>query len=116
MIRSILAAALVFAATVASPVLADDTAASEAHITLSHVDFTDPAAVRRAYDDLKTQARYVCDVAATYDHDYDYRAEKVCETNAVTNAVREINQVQLSRIDDEANGRGTRLSMNAFVR
>ncbi len=82
----------------------------------AHVDFSNPSQVDRVYRQLKTQARYVCDQAATYDKDYDTRAERACEADALAGAVRDVNQPQLSRLDAEKTGHAqTELSLNSPV-
>ena len=118
MLRAILAATACLAATsISIPAWADDSAAATAHVVVKPADLSDPAAARDVYRRLKVQARYVCDVAATYDRDYDTASERSCEARTVSDAVRRINQVELSRIDDQANGRGVHdLSLNTTGR
>ena len=82
----------------------------------AHVDFADPHQVDGVYHRLQTQARYVCDVAASYDKDYDTRAERACEADAMAGAVHDINQPQLSRLDAEKSGKAPiELSLNSPV-
>lgn len=88
----------------ALPVYAQDSA-TEVHINLAHVDFADPAEVSKAYHDLKAQARDVCDTVASYDEVYSTAAERHCEVNAVSDAVRQVNRIELSQLDDLANRR-----------
>ena len=117
--RVLFASALL--ATAVLPPLAhagDDNGATRAVTTrlTAHVDFGDPAQVDTVYKRLRTQARYVCDVAATYDKDYDTRAERACEADAVAGAVHDINQPQLSRLDAEKTGKSQiELSLNSPV-
>ena len=85
-------------------------------MTVAHVDFTDPSQVKKVYRRLKDQARYVCDQAASYDKDYDPRAERACEADALAGAVHDVNQPQLSRLDAEQTGHPqTELSLNSPV-
>jgi UrcA family protein len=85
-----------------------------ARMAVAHVDFTDPSQVDGVYRNLKTQARYVCDVAASYDKDYDTRAERACEADAVAGAIHDINQPALSRLDADRTGKsGIELSLNS---
>lgn len=86
-------------------VRAGDTAV-EVHINFDHVDFSNPVEAQKAYNELKAQARYVCDMAATYDKDYDPAVERHCEANAVVDAVRRVNRVELSEVEGHANDRG----------
>ena len=82
----------------------------------AHVDFSDPSQVEKVYRRLKDQARYVCDQAASYDKDYDTRAERACEADALAGAVRDVNAPQLSRLDAEQTGHApTELSLNSPV-
>ncbi len=84
----------------------DDSATVRVHVSIPHVDFDDPSQVGAVYRRLRTEANYVCQVAATYAQNDDTRAERTCETNAVAGAVRDINQPQLSRLDDQRTHNG----------
>ena len=79
----------------------------------ANVDFDNPAEVRGFYDKLRTQVRYMCDSAATYDHDYDSRQERACETQGMSDAVHQVAKPQLSRLYNDRDGRGsTELGFN----
>ncbi len=67
------------------------------------IDFNKPSQVRALYHRLQQVAHDVCqsDVSDPMSRE----ADKTCEAQAVSDAVRDINQPQLSRLDDESNGR-----------
>lgn len=112
-----LATALLGAALVSVPAFAGDNAAVEVHVTVPAHDASNAADASKLYRRLKTEARYVCDTAAGYDRDYDTARERACETRAVSDAVRQIHQDDLSRLDDQAQGRGIHdLSLNTSGR
>ena len=118
---AMLAAAVLTPATLPAAAHAgDDDGANRAvtaRMSVAHVDFSDPSQVDAVYRRLQNEARYVCDVSATYDKDYSPRAERACESDAVASAVHDINQPQLSRLDDQKNGKSsTELSLNSSQR
>lgn len=113
--KAVLASALLACAALPPAAQAEDARAVSSRLT-AQVDFSDPSQVEHIYRQLKTQARYVCDQAATYDKDYDTRAERACEADALAGAVRQVNQPQLSRLDAEKTGHApTELSLNSPV-
>ena len=118
MLRTLLSATIVLAATlVCVPAWADDSGAVTARFVVKRADAGDEAGAREVYRRLKVEARYVCDTAASYDRDYNTSSERACEARTVSDAVRQIDKVELSRIDDQANGRAVHdLSMNTTGR
>ncbi len=118
MTRTLLSAALVAAIlSVSAPAWADDTTVAEAHMSVPATGHADAAATAKLYRQLQMQARYVCDTAASYDHDYDTAREKACEAQAMSDALRQINRDDLSRLDDQAHGHAVRdLSLNTSGR
>ncbi len=93
----------------------DDSSASvRSDVKFPHVDFSDPAQVDAVYRRLKSEARYVCEEAATYAQNEAPSAQRACEADAMANAVHDINRPQLSRLDDRQNGRAPiELSQNS---
>ncbi len=74
-------------------------------------DFSQPAQVHSLYGRIKAAAHAVC----TSDGAVDPRtqdADATCEAQAVRDAVREINQPQLSREDDRNTGNAQQYAWN----
>lgn len=72
------------------------------------VDFNDPSAIRAFYTKMRYAAARVC---ATQ-HD-----ERTCKKEALSDAVRQVNQPQLSLHHEEKTGeRDTQLALNASSR
>jgi UrcA family protein len=67
------------------------------------IDFNKPSQVRALYGRLQQVAHDVCQSDAQ--DPMSREADKACEAQAVSDAVRDINQPQLTRLDDEKNGR-----------
>lgn len=93
---------------------ADDSASVRSDVKFPHVDFSDPSQVNAVYRRLKSEARYVCEEAATYAQNDAPSAQRACEADALANAVHDIDRPQLSRLDDQRNGKAPiELSQNS---
>ena len=93
---------------------ADDYASARSDVKFAHVDFSDPRQVDAVYRRLKSEASYVCEEAATYAQNAAPSALRACEADAMAHAVHDITRPQLSRLDDEHNGKAPiELSQNS---
>jgi UrcA family protein len=105
------AAALTFSASAfAAPAAnwdAQDAQQTET-MNVQDVNFNNPSEVRAFYKSLRYAAARVC---------VDDRAGRACMNEAVSDAVRQVNQPQLSALHEKATGaRGTELAMNQASR
>jgi len=79
-----------------------ETVADQRPVYSRDIDFNKPSQVRALYSRLQAVAHEVCQ---SDDSDpMTANADKACEAQAVTDAVRDINQPQLTRLDDQKNG------------
>ena len=109
-------AAIAAAACLATGVQAQDSRVADTQVK-AQVDFDNPVQVRQFYDRLKTEARTVCDTAASYDHDYNAHPAKDCEHQALADAVRQVDRPQLSELHDRQAGQApVQLSYNGRSR
>jgi len=80
-----------------------ETVSSQRPVYSRDIDFNKPSQVRTLYHRLEQVAHEVCQ---SDDSDPMTReGDKACEAQAVSDAVRDINQPQLTRLDDAKNGR-----------
>jgi UrcA family protein len=93
------------------PAVADDREPEQAVLSTRGVDFNSPTQVQRFYDRLNNAASAICDDnTATRDH--STKAYKTCVREAVSDAVRSINQPLLSQIDASQSRDRNQLALN----
>ncbi|MBP2161675.1 MULTISPECIES: UrcA family protein [Asticcacaulis] len=112
MFRTVAALIVCTAAIAASPTLAESNwlAAEGKSETLKSqdVDFNKPSEVRAFYKKLRYAAVRVC---------MNDQSEHICQAEALSDAVRQVNQPQLSMHHEKATGeRGTQLAWNEASR
>ncbi len=116
MIRSLLCAAvLIPAAFGAVAASAHDSEAPQQLVAYANVDFNDQAQVHRLYSQIKFAAREVCDSGAPVSAVSVRAVDRACAATAVANAVRDINQSQLTWLASTDNRDAPALAMNATM-
>jgi len=99
---ALVSAALLGAAGFAAAASAE-TVSDQRPVYSRDIDFNKPSQVRTLYHRLQQVAHDVCQ---SDDSDPMTReADRACEAQAVSDAVRDIDQPQLTRLDDAQNGR-----------
>ena len=88
------------ASLVAVAAHAEDRTPAQMQVSVDHVDFNNSAQVRDLYTKLDAAAQNVCDSDVVGDP-MTAMADKACERDAVSDAVRQINQPQLSALDGQ---------------
>ncbi|MDV6330292.1 UrcA family protein [Asticcacaulis sp. 201] len=111
MIRSIATIALISAAALSLASTANAGTSNfqepeQISVSTNNVDLNDARQAKVFYGRLSQAAAEVCDTRTTGSMITHYRAERDCERQAVTDAVRQINAPQLSAMDDKVNNRG----------
>ena len=103
MIRTFTVSALAFLAVLgaASAQAEDARTPAQMQVSVAHVDFDNAAQVHRLYARLGAAAQTVCD-SDVVDGPLTAMADKACERAAVSDAVRQINQPQLSALDGQS--------------
>lgn len=80
-----------------------ETVADQRPVYSRDIDFNKPSQVRALYSRLQAVAHDVCQ--SDGNDPMTREGDKACEAQAVSDAVRDINQPQLTRLDDEKNSR-----------
>ncbi len=99
---ALISVAMLGAAGFAAVASAEDVA-EQRPVYSRDIDFSKPSQVRNLYHRLEVVAHDVCQ--SDVSDPLTKEADKACEAQAVTDAVRDVNQPQLTRLDDEKNGR-----------
>ncbi len=99
----LLSAAMLGVAGFTTAASAQERIADQRPVYSRDIDFNKPSQVRALYGRLQIVAHELCQ---SDDNDpMTAEADRACEAQAVTDAVRDINQPQLTRLDDQKNGR-----------
>ncbi|WP_443747932.1 UrcA family protein [Asticcacaulis solisilvae] len=101
---ALISVTMLAAAGFAAAASAEDRGADQRPVYSRDIDFSKPAQVRTLYSRLQQVAYEVCRSEGERDPQ-TLDADKACEAQAVTDAVRDINQPQLTQLDDQKNGR-----------
>lgn len=96
--------AMLGAAGFAAAASAQERVADQRPVYSRDIDFSKPSQVRALYGRLQAVAHEVCESDGERDP-VTQAADDACEAQAVTDAVRDINQPQLTRLDDQKNSR-----------
>ncbi len=108
---ALIAVAAIGAASFASVASAADTREPDAlHIDVHNVNFDSASQVRGLYHRIQAAAAEVCHSDVT--DPLTAEADAACRQEAVSDAVREIGQPQLSAIDDQATDHSSQLAMS----
>ncbi len=99
------------AALVSTTANAQERTDDQRNVQVAHTDFSQPQQVHALYGRIKAAAHSVCTSEGAVDP-RTQEADSACEAQATSDAVRDINQPQLSREDDHNTGRAHQYAWN----